>query len=82
MTEIKVMELIPRLILLRETVGMSQREVGRRMRRSQTFISRLESEKPSRGLTLEILNEYLTAIGHRFEIIIRDKDYQQVMRIL
>ncbi len=78
---IDLMQLIPKLILLRESTNLSQREVGRRMNRSQTYVTRLEAEMSSRKMTLEVLQEYLKALGYSFEIVIRDKDFLEVMRV-
>ena len=73
--------LIPKLILLRESMGLSQRELAKKMNRSQTYVSKLEGQTMSRNLTLEVLQEYLGALKCSLELVIRDKDYQEVLRI-
>lgn len=56
------------LTALREGAGMSQRELAKRMGISQPRIAAIER---SRNVTLDVLEQYVTAVGGQLEITVR-----------
>lgn len=59
-------KLISALIGARQRAGLTQRELARRMGRSQAVVSRLESAEHSPRI--ETLLEYAEACGHQIEL--------------
>lgn len=56
------------LTALREDAGLSQRELAKRIGISQPRIAAIER---SRNVTLDVLEQYVTAVGGQLEITVR-----------
>lgn len=56
------------LTALREQAGLSQRELAQRIGVSQPRVAAIER---SRNVTLEVLEQYVTAVGGQLEITVR-----------
>lgn len=56
------------LTALREGAGLSQRELAQRIGVSQPRVAAIER---SRNVTLEVLEQYVTAVGGQLEITVR-----------
>lgn len=56
------------LTALREHAGLSQRELAQRIGVSQPRVAAIER---SRNVTLEVLEQYVTAVGGQLEITVR-----------
>jgi len=56
------------LTALRENAGLSQRELAKRIGVSQPRIAAIER---SRNVTLDVLEQYVTAVGGQLEITVR-----------
>lgn len=56
------------LTALRERAGLSQRELAKRIGISQPRIAAIER---SRNVTLDVLEQYVTAVGGQLEITVR-----------
>jgi len=56
------------LTALREQAGLSQRELARRIGVSQPRVATIEQ---SRNVTIEVLEQYIHALGGRLEITVR-----------
>lgn len=56
------------LTALRESAGLSQRELAKRIGISQPRVAAIER---SRNVTLDVLEQYVTAVGGQLEITVR-----------
>lgn len=56
------------LTALRENAGLSQRELAKRLGVSQPRVAAIER---SRNVTLDVLEQYVTAVGGQLEITVR-----------
>ena len=56
------------LTALRENAGLSQRELAKRIGVSQPRVAAIER---SRNVTLDVLEQYVTAVGGQLEITVR-----------
>jgi len=56
------------LTALRENAGLSQRELAKRIGISQPRVAAIER---SRNVTLDVLEQYVTAVGGQLEITVR-----------
>jgi transcriptional regulator with XRE-family HTH domain len=55
------------LIALREQAGLSQRELAKRIGISQPRVAAIEQ---SRNVTIDVLNQYVNAVGGRLEVAV------------
>lgn len=66
--EAPLRELQKQMILARQTAGLSQAEVARRMGTSRSTISRLESVNNDNWPTFDTVRDYARAVGCEIEV--------------